>query len=317
MASEHMKQILRSILSADLEKGDTSETHENFKDQELAGAMLGLSGLMEQFGLAYEDKTAVSGDCPSHAKDKTLETFAIPEGVTRIPPDTFDQCSKLREVSLPESLEEICDMAFAGCMALEKIHIPAGVTSIGPQAFTYCMGLKEIEVDEDNNDYSSIDGILYDKLGTVLIKYPAGRTGEAELPWDLMEIGEWAFEWCAVSKIYIPEGVMKIGSRAFSGCIRATEIIIPETVTRIGDQAFYGCRSLKEITIPDGVMIIERSAFYNCTSLEKVYMPESVASIDSWVFDGCPNLTVYCPEGSYTWEYCEATNIPHEAWEAF
>lgn len=65
------------------------------------------------------------------------------------------------------------------------------------------------------------------------------------------------------------------------------------------------------------VMIIERSAFYNCMNLEKIYMPDSVASLDSWVFEGCANLTVYCPEDSYTWEYCEATGIPHEAWDAF
>jgi hypothetical protein len=60
-------------------------------------------------------------------------------------------------------------------------------------------------------------------------------------------------------------------------------------------------------------MIIERSAFYNCMNLEKIYMPDSVASLDSWVFEGCANLTVYCPEDSYTWEYCEATGVPHEA----
>ena len=318
MASDHMKQILKTILNADLEKGDAAENYENFKDKELTKAMLDLSGFKEMFGeLLSEEDAAVSGDCPSYAKNKTLETITIPEGITRIPPNTFDQCGKLREVSLPESLEEICDMAFSGCMARERISIPAGVTSIGPQAFTYCMGLKEIEVAEDNNDYSSVDGVLYDKFGSVLVKYPAGLTGEAVLSEDLTEIGDWAFEWSAVSKIDIPEGVMKIGSRAFSGCIRAEEIIIPETVTRIGDQAFYGCRSLRELNIPDGVMIIERSAFYNCMNLEKIYMPDSVASLDSWVFEGCANLTVYCPEDSYTWEYCEATGVPHEAWDAF
>ncbi len=251
-------------------------------------------------------------DCPSYAKNKELETFTVPDGVTRIPSNTFDQCGRLREVILPDSLEEICDMAFSGCMALERISIPAGVTSIGPQAFTYCMGLKEIEVSEDNAEYSSYKGALYDRYRSVLVKYPAGLTGEAELPEDLFEIGAWAFEWSAVSSIKIPDGVTKIGSRAFSGCVRAAEISIPETVTRIGDQAFFGCQSLRELVIPDGVMIIERSAFYNCRNLEKIFIPDSVASLDSWVFDGCQKLTVYCPEGSYTWEYCEAVGIPHE-----
>lgn len=250
-------------------------------------------------------------DCLLYTKDKNLETIIIPDGVTRIPENCFDQCVKLREVTLPESLEEICDMAFSGCMALERISIPAGVSSIGPQAFTYCMGLREIDVSEDNQDYSSYNGALYDKFQSVLVKYPAGLTGDTELSPDLFEIGEWAFEWCGVSRIEIPDGVTKIGSRAFSGCMRVEEIIIPESVTRIGDQAFFGCRNLKELTIPDGVMIIERSAFYNCLNLENLYIPDSVASLDSWVFEGCPKLTVYCPEGSYVWEYCEAIGVPH------
>ncbi len=251
-------------------------------------------------------------DCQSYAKNKSLEMVIIPEGVTRIPKNSFDQCVRLREIILPESLKEICDMAFSGCTALEKICIPAGVSSIGPQAFTYCMGLKAIEVSEDNMDFSSYKEALYDKSQSRLVKYPAGLTGEAELAKSLFEIGEWAFEWSALSKIDIPEGVMKIGARAFSGCMKAKEINLPETVTRIGHQAFFGCHSLKELVIPEGVMIIERSAFYNCPALEKIYMPESVGNLDSWAFDGCPLLTVYCSEASYTWEYCEALGIPHE-----
>lgn len=316
-ASSDENRTVRSIISPDLERDDASFGCDNLQKEDLSEAVRMISEIYHgDFSELSGHEMSESGtDCPSYAKDKELETITIPEGVTRIPENCFGQCGRLREVILPESLEEICDMAFSGCMALEKISIPAGVSSVGPQAFTYCMGLKEIEVSEDNADYSSYNGALYDKFQSVLVKYPAGLTGEAVLSPDLFEIGEWAFEWCAVSRIEIPEGVTKIGSRAFSGCIRAEDIIIPETVTRIGDQAFFGCRSLRELIIPDGVMIIERSAFYNCQNLEKIYMPDSVASLDSWAFDGCPNLTVYCPEGSYTWEYCESTGVPHEAHE--
>ena len=101
MASDHMKQILKTILNADLEKGDAAENYENFKDKELTKAMLDLSCFKELLGDMDPDKdTAVSGDCPSYAKNKTLETITIPEGITRIPPNTFDQCGKLREVIL-------------------------------------------------------------------------------------------------------------------------------------------------------------------------------------------------------------------------
>ena len=248
-------------------------------------------------------------DCQSFAHEKELNTYAVPEGVTRIPNKTFDQCGNLKAVILPESLKEICDGAFSGCMSLERILIPSAVESIGPQAFTYCMGLKQIEVSEGNRVYSSDQGALYDKLRTTLIKYPAGLTGEAELPEGLCEIGEWAFEWSSISRILVPDGVTHIHARAFSGCIKVCEIVLPESITRIGEQAFFGCRCLKNLVIPEGVMIIERSTFYNCANLESVYIPESVVSLDSWVFDGCPKLVVHCPLGSYTQEYCESCGI--------
>ena len=59
-------------------------------------------------------------DCPSFAKNKEIKTITIPEGVTRIPKNTFDQCSRLREVVLPWSLEEICDMAFSDAWHLRR-----------------------------------------------------------------------------------------------------------------------------------------------------------------------------------------------------
>ena len=78
MASDHMKQILKSVMSADLEKGDASETYEKFKDQKLTSAMLEMSGYKEMFGELLSEETADSGDCPSYAKNKTLETITIP-----------------------------------------------------------------------------------------------------------------------------------------------------------------------------------------------------------------------------------------------
>lgn len=72
-----------------------------------------------------------------------------------------------------------------------------------------------------------------------------------------------------------------------------TEVVIPEGVTRIGDKAFFGCERLASITIPDGVTGIGKNAFYGCKSLTSITIPESVTSIGGGAFLDTPWLENY------------------------
>ena len=70
--------------------------------------------------------------------------------------------------------------------------------------------------------------------------------------------------------VEIPEGVTKIGNRAF-----ATQdydsVTIPNTVTTIGNYAFYSCEgNLTNVTIPSSVTTIGNNAFYSCYYLKTV-----------------------------------------------
>lgn len=109
--------------------------------------------------------------------------------------------------------------------------------------------LDSIIVDAGNPNYSSVEGILYDKSGTVLLAYPAGRSGEAVIPSQTTEIAENAFKNCKkISSVVIPSGVSKIGERAFENCTSLAEITIQGS-PYIDNNAFLGCSNIEDVTL--------------------------------------------------------------------
>ncbi|MBE5957899.1 MAG: leucine-rich repeat domain-containing protein [Lachnospiraceae bacterium] len=88
----------------------------------------------------------------------------------------FDGCFSLKKVIIPKSLEKIDTKAFQACFSIPSINIPKKVDKIGDNAFAYCGSLKSITVDRENKYYTSMDGNLYNKAKTNLIKYAVGKT---------------------------------------------------------------------------------------------------------------------------------------------
>lgn len=79
-----------------------------------------------------------------------------------------------------------------------------------------------------------------------------------------------------IEKIIIPDGVLQIGTYAFSGFENLKSVTIPNSVNRIRSKAFSKCRNLKEIIMGNGVEVIENSAFISCSSIEKVYIKDLI-----------------------------------------
>ena len=179
------------------------------------------------------------------------------------------------DVVIPDGVTEIGWWAFRDCTSLTAVTIPASVKIIAGSAFSRCSSIAEINVDPDNKNYCSIDGVVYTKDGTVLVLCPAGKTS-----------------------VTIPDGVTKIGGGAFMSCSSLVEVAIPEGVKYIESSAFFGCSSLTSITIPNGVTKIQYDAFGSCTSLESVVIPSSVTEIGDSAFKWCSSLTeVDVPSG--------------------
>ena len=195
---------------------------------------------------------------------------------------------------IPSSVTSIGAQAFFQCSSLTSIEIPSSVMSIGERAFWGCGGLREFIVDDANEFYQSIDGILFSEDGATLICYPEGKTDDRYvIPSSVTSIGDSAFSYCGnLTSIEIPSSVTSIGDNAFNGCSGLTSIEIPSSVTSIGGNAFMNCSSLTSIEIPSSVTSIGGNAFMNCSSLTSIVIPESVTSIGSGAFYGCRSLYV-------------------------
>ncbi len=230
---------------------------------------------------------------------KRLTSATIPGSVTSIGDETFAYCDILKSITIPDSVTSIGELAFASS-GLTSVTIPAGVTAIGNSAFSDCCSLTGITVDSGNKNYSSKNGVLFNKNKTKLICYPAGKNNKSySIPNCVTSISEYAFESCSnLTSVTIPCSVTNIADYTFLACRSLTSVTIPDSVTSIGYAAFRYCSSLTSVTIPDSVMNIGDEAFCGCTSLKSITMPDSVTSIGGGVFIACERLkSVTIPDG--------------------
>jgi len=208
-------------------------------------------------------------DNPWYDVLENIRSVVIEDKVTTIGNNAFFLCSALTSITLPNTLETIGSGAFYTC-GLSSITIPASVVSIGDEVFVSCSNLLSINVEEGNKNYSSVDGVLYNKDQTILYWYPAGKSNTG---------------------FSIPNSVLSIGSCAFIYCSNLTSVLIPNTVQSIGYSAFASCTSLTSVIIPDQLKLIEHHTFAFCSNLTSILIPNSVDSIGVAAFGFCDNLT--------------------------
>jgi len=242
-----------------------------------------------------------------------LNSVTIPASVRTIGAAAFVACYGLKSVTITAGVTSIGDQAFSKCNSLVSVNIPESVTSLHPMTFDESTNLESITVASGNKHYKSVDGVLFSKDMTTLIKYPIAKKQ---------------------TNYAIPVGVTKIDTTAFHSCSGLQAVTIPASVTTISRYAFSVCKGMESFTvdagnkyyksvdgvlfdkgmttlilypenkkstsytIPSGVTTI-KGAFVRCPGLTTVTIPASVTRIDNMAFVSCADLeTVSIAKGS-------------------
>lgn len=254
-----------------------------------------------------------------------LESFTIPASMKTVGVQAF-RASGLREVSFADGGGDLTfgTDVFYNCINLTTFNLPANVTQL-PSVFSGCVSLQYVNVDKGNQNYTSVDGVVYSKDISTLLFFPQARGGEIVLPDELVKISEGVFAGnSALTKITIGANVQEIGARAFRDCTNLQTIVFTEGGKQlaIGEYAFDGCvlvRTLKlpahtksiganafsemsllqSVTLNEGLESIGTQAFYWDTSLNNVEIPSTVTSLGEFVFRWAKSLkNVSFAEGS-------------------
>ena len=239
---------------------------------------------------------------------KGITSIVIPNSVKVIEDYAFSRCSELSSINLPETLTSIGGFAFMDS-GITAAVIPNSVTTLGESVFCACPNLKtitlgknvdtfdvwdcesleEIKVDSENTHFVSLDGVLYTKDMTEIIKYPAAKSGTIyEIPNTVTSLG-----WNS--------------GGAFTECKYLTHIVIPNTITQLGyANEWVSVNIFNEtpttITCYSSVAPeLCRNAFYNNNN-RTVYTPKNSTGYTDGLWPTIFTSVQQIPEFDYTLE---------------
>ncbi len=193
----------------------------------------------------------------------------------------------ITKIVIPDEYEgvpvtKIADFSATNLEYVTEITIGKNVKEIGVWALENNQHITAFEVDENNEYFCDIDGVLYTKDMKTLLFYPLAK--------DLTDAQDENGNKFKVSQYSIPEGVETIRTKAFYKCFSLTKIEIPSTVKRIEEKAFFRCERMEDLVLPEALEFIGKDAFSYCYGLKTLNLSQNVKQIDEYAFYNCKNL---------------------------
>lgn len=277
----------------------------------------GITAILCTLMLTAASLPTVASFLPAHAEDAATETdspfeyYVVSSGKICITACPSDQ----KIIEIPEKIgyyfvTEIASGAFSKNTVVEEIHLPKSVTDISLYGLVKCTALKQILVDEENETYSSINGMLCDKNGKTLLYCPIMNAGaECTVPDGIQIIDSMAFILhTSLTAVTLPDSVTAIYGLAFSGCSALTSIHLPDTLQNLSKGAFTKSEGVTEtengitycgnwalscaeptqkITIRKGTVGLADSIFQGNTVTKVYQLPDSLLHIGDLAFAEC------------------------------
>lgn len=181
--------------------------------------------------------------------------------------------STFTKIVIPDEYEgvpvtKIADFAATNLEYVTEFYIGKNVKEIGNWALENNQHISAYQVDEANEHFCSVDGVIYTKDMKTIVFFPPAKEGEYKVA-DTVEF---------------------VRTKAFYKCTKVTKVTLPDTVKEIQEKAFFRCGTMVQINLPDGLTLIGKDAFSYCYELTEVTIPASVNRIDEYAFYNCTNL---------------------------
>lgn len=154
-----------------------------------------------------------------------------------------------------------CRSSFRQFPSLKRLELPATITKVGIATIE---NLQEVIVDKTNTEFSTEDGVLFNKKKSILLSFPRGRD---------------------VKKYAIPDGVETIAEEAFRGQPFIEEIVFPDSTTAIEKRAFAYCGSLREVHLGKNLKKIGVESFAY-TAIERFVLTPNARFVKQQTWDG-------------------------------
>ena len=157
--------------------------------------------------------------------------------------------------------------------------------------YFYMKKAPEFHIPEDDPNYFSEDGILFNKDKTVLLRFPTeGPIRHYKLPDSVEEIGQFAFGKCLLESLDLNR-LKRAGKRAVWNCENLRELNFGTEIQVLTEGIVFGCHNLRELTIPPNVRELEDCSVEMCTNLQDVVIPKTVKKLGSAPF-GCSGSVI-------------------------
>lgn len=197
---------------------------------------------------------------------------------------------------------------------ITEVTLGKEIKEIDSKSFYSCYALKAIHVDPENQYYCDVDGVLFNKDQTELICYPIDhdaylrdKYGYASQLWPedaaydekyyneintyvvpstVKTIGQLAFNYSELFRVYLPEGLEKLDSMCFfrNWHLESIQTYNGNTPT-VENGKITGLKELKD-SLPDSLQFIGSDTFNSAICIDYMYIPANVTFIGHHAFWG-------------------------------